>query len=168
MPISIPARIRRDSPFYGFSINVNSSNDDFPGAPTPPGSWFDGHCGQPPNPNQITIAQAGIVAPATTIWYYDSNASIFQDGLTTWADLQADAVSWPAGAKSLEIDGSETIGQLFQSGGSLADNDPVIHDPMRHGNGLNISWCDGHVKWLKPSAIKGEWWSIEQVPQPVE
>src|SRR5690348_12977526 len=32
---------RRDQPWWGYTINVNSSNDDYPGPPTPPGSWFD-------------------------------------------------------------------------------------------------------------------------------
>src|SRR5438105_2793681 len=30
---------RRDIPYQGYSINVNSSNDDYANAPTPPGNW---------------------------------------------------------------------------------------------------------------------------------
>lgn len=159
---------RSNQPFYGYSINVNSSNDDFPNSPTPPGNWFDGKCPGTTKAGQGPVSQASIVAPASTIWYYDSNASIFQDGLTQWTNLQADAASDPARTVSLEIDGSETIAQLLLNAGGRADNDPVIKDPMRHSQGMNIAWCDGHSKWLKPSAIKGEMWNIEQIPQPVE
>ena len=159
---------RREQPFFGYSINVNSSNDDFPGSPTPPGNWFDGKCPGLTKNGQRTVALAELVAPASTIWYYDSNASIFQDGLVTWADLQADAAGDPKHTRSLEIDGSETIAQLFLTGGALADKDPVIHDPMRHSGGMNIAWCDGHAKFMRPSQIKGEMWNVEQIPQPVE
>jgi len=161
---------RADQPYFGWSINVNSSNDDYPNSPTPPGNWFNGKCGQPASnfPGQRSIGNAELVAPASTIWYYDSNPSIFQDGLTKWVDLQADAAGWPAGTKSLEVDGSETIAQLFLTAGGLADNDPVIKNPMRHQGGMNLIWCDGHAKWMKPSAIKGFMWNIEQIDQPVE
>jgi prepilin-type processing-associated H-X9-DG protein len=157
---------RHDYPYFGYAINVNSSNDDYSGSPTPPGNWFDGRCGQPPNPRQGTVALAGLVALATTIWYHESVPGYYQDGLNTWADLEADASG--GGDPSLQIDGSETIARLFITGGAKADNDSLIHEPMRHSQGMNIGWCDGHAKWLKPSAIKGEWWNIEQIPQPVE
>src|SRR5204863_5107498 len=97
---------RTDSPFFGYSINVNSSNDDFPGPPTPPGSWFDVRCGRVANANQISISQAAVSAPAGTIWYYDSNPLIYQDGLVRWADLDADAVG-NSDAQELDVDGSE-------------------------------------------------------------
>ena len=159
---------RANQPFYGWSINVNSSNDDYPGAPTPPGNWHNGTCSGGLGPGQSTVSIAALDAPASTIWYYDANPSIFQDGLTKWSDLQADAASWSVGTTRLEIDGSETIGQLFADAGGRADNDPAIHDPMRHSQGFNIAWCDGHSKWMRPSTINSKWWSIEQVPQPKE
>ena len=157
---------RREQPYFGYSINVNSSNDDYPGSPTPPGNWFDGDGNCNPKAGQSAITLASLVAPATTIWFYDSNPGYFQDGLNTWTALQADVAS--GGDPTLQIDGSETIAQLFLNAGGRADNDPKIHDPMRHTNGMNLSWCDGHAKFAKPSAIKGEWWNIEQIPQPVE
>ncbi len=159
---------RPNQPYYGWSMNVNSSNDDYPGSPTPPGNWHDGKCPGVTTTGQSTVALASLVAPASTIWYYDSNPGIFQDGLKTWTSLQADAASWPAGTTGLEVDGSETIALLFKDAGARADNDPVIRDPMRHSQGMNIAWCDGHSKWLKPSAINSSWWNIEQIPQPAE
>ncbi len=98
-----------------------SSNDDYPNPPTPPGNWADGNSNGVLKPGQYTPALAALVAPASTIWFYDSNASIFQDALNKWSDLDADAVSWPAGANSVEIDGIETIAQLFLDGGGRAD-----------------------------------------------
>jgi prepilin-type N-terminal cleavage/methylation domain-containing protein/prepilin-type processing-associated H-X9-DG protein len=173
---------RSDSPFFGYGINVNSSNDDYPqpydaasntGGGTPPGNWNDGKCDGAngiPRPEQHSVALAAAQAPATTIWFHDSNSSIYQEGFNTWDTLEA-AVSDPslAGeATSLEIDGSESIGQLFLTGGSRVDNSTLIKEPHRFSKGLNIAWLDGHVKWMRPSAIKGEWWSLEQVPQGVE
>jgi prepilin-type N-terminal cleavage/methylation domain-containing protein/prepilin-type processing-associated H-X9-DG protein len=158
---------RSSQPYYGYAINVNSSNDDYPGAPTPPGSWFDVRCGNLPNANQISISQAQLIAPANTIWYYDSNPLIYQDGLVLWADLEADAIG-NSDAVELDVDGSETIAQLFLDGGGRADRSINIRDPHRHAQFLNIGWCDGHAKALKPSSIRGEQWNIEQVPQPSE
>jgi prepilin-type N-terminal cleavage/methylation domain-containing protein/prepilin-type processing-associated H-X9-DG protein len=173
---------RSDSPFYGYGINTNSSNDDFPqnydaasntGGGTPPGNWNDGTCqGTQGTPRAVqrpvNLAQA--VAPTTTIWFHDSNSSIYQAGLNTWANLEA-AAATPAGAsaaRSLEVDGSETIAQLFLTGGARVDNSTLIREPHRFASGMNVAFLDGHVKWYRPSAIKGDWWSLEQVPQGVE
>ena len=173
---------RADSPFYGFCINVNSSNDDYPapynaaantGGGTPPGNWNDGSCTAGvgvPRAVQAAVSLAQADAPASTIWFYDSNSSIYQAGLNVWADLEA-AAATPAGAaaaKSLEVDGSESIAQLFQTGGSRADTSVLIKEPHRFSGGLNIAFLDGHAKWFRPSQIKGAWWSMEQVPQGVE
>src|SRR5687767_6701505 len=159
---------RRDSPFWGYCINVNSSNDDFPGAPTPPGNWNDGTSAGLTRVGQYSPSLAEMVAPASTIWFYDANSAVYQAGLTTWTSLEALAASNPAGAKSLEVDGSQTIAQLFLTGGGRVDNSPLIREPHRHSQGMNIAWCDGHAKWTRPSQIKGEYWNMEQIPQPVE
>jgi prepilin-type N-terminal cleavage/methylation domain-containing protein/prepilin-type processing-associated H-X9-DG protein len=173
---------RPDSPYYGYGINVNSSNDEFPvaynagtqtGGGTPPGNWNDGKCSGTttvPLATQRSVALAEAQAPATTIWFYNSNASIYQAGLNVWADLEALAAT-AAGApyaKSLEVDGSSTIAQLFLTGGARVDNSTIIKEPHRYSSGLNVAFLDGHAKWYKPSALKGEWWSLEQVPQGVE
>ncbi len=159
---------RRDSPYYTYCINVNSSNDDYPGAPTPPGNWNDGTSTGQTRPGQYSPSLAELRSPASTIWFYDANSSIYQSGLTVWADLEALAQQYPDEARSLEIDGSETIAQLFMTGGGAVDRSSLIREPHRHQQGFNIGWCDGHAKWMKPSAIKSEWWSMEQIPQPVE
>lgn len=171
---------RADSPYYGYCINVNSSNDDYPaaytagtGGGTPPGNWNDGSCSGTttvPKANQRSVSLAEAVAPASTIWFYDSNSSLYQAGLNTWADMETAAATsaGAAAAKSLEVDGSETIAQLFQTGGSRVDNSALIKEPHRFSSGVNVAFLDGHAKWYKPSQLKGDWWSMEQVPQGVE
>ena len=171
---------RSDSPFFGYSINVNSSNDDYPtayttagnkGGGTPPGNWNNGGCSGGVGvtaPNQSPVSLAAAVAPASTIWFYNSNSTVYQEGLNTWSNLEAFAAAHPDEARELQIDGSETIGQLFLTGGSNADNSTIIKEPHRFSKGTNICWLDGHSKWMRPSQIKGEMWSVEQVPQGVE
>jgi prepilin-type N-terminal cleavage/methylation domain-containing protein/prepilin-type processing-associated H-X9-DG protein len=174
---------RVDSPFYGYGINVNSSNDDYTqaynasnntGGGTPPGNWNDGRCVNGvgvPRPEQSPVALAAAQAPASTIWFHNSNSSIYQAGLNNWANMEALVASDPeaaAAAYSLEIDGSESIAQLFLTGGSRVDNSTLIKEPHRFSQGLNIVWMDGHAGWKKPSSLKGDNWSLEQVPQGVE
>ena len=175
---------RTDSPYFGYSINVNSSNDDFSnaydaaaktGGGTPPGNWNDGKCDNgvaTPNPKQSAVSLAAAQAPSNTIWFYNSNSSIYQQGLNTWDSMEAAVSSSDPDlakkASSLEIDGSETIAQLFLTGGPKVEASVRIKEPHRFSKGINIGWMDGHVKWLRPSNIKGEMWSVEQVPQGVE
>ena len=174
---------RTDSPFYGYGINVNSSNDDYPapynasnntGGGTPPGNWVDGRCSNGvgvPRPEQHPVQLAAAVAPATTIWFHDSNSSLYQEGLNTWNNMEqlaATDASAAAAAQSLEVDGSQSIAQLFLTGGARVDNSTIIREPHRYSQGMNLGFLDGHVKWSRPSSIRGEWWSLEQVPQGVE
>jgi prepilin-type N-terminal cleavage/methylation domain-containing protein/prepilin-type processing-associated H-X9-DG protein len=155
---------KRNFPFYGYCINVNSSNDDYPNAPTPPGNWHDGTGGGLPRVGQRAVSLAELAAPAQTIWFYDSNPGIFQSGLTDWTNIEA---NYAAGS-GMEVDGSEQIAQILQNAGGRAENSAIVRDPWRHQGGMNVAWCDGHVTWKRPSALRGDNWNIEQVPQPAE
>jgi len=56
---------------YGYSMNVDSSNDDYPGSPTPPGAYVF----QSAAPNWDTLpsaALAKVLAPAQCIFFFDS------------------------------------------------------------------------------------------------
>ena len=161
---------RRDSPAFGYSINVNSSNDDYPGAPTPPGTWNNGNCADPPTfpPGQASVALGSENSPAEIIWFYDSNSSVYQEGFQTWDAMEAFAIARPDKAKSLEIDGSESIAQVFQDGGGRVEASKLIREPHRHTSNMNIGWCDGHAKSLRPSSIKGKMWNLEGIDQPIE
>jgi prepilin-type processing-associated H-X9-DG protein len=177
-----PNRTDVESLYLGYALNSNSSNDDYPnaydasantGGGTPPGNWTDGGCSNGVSvvsPNQHPVSLAAAVAPASTIWFYDSNSLLYQDDFITWDSMEAAAADpdFAGDVNTLDLDGSETIAQLFLSGGSRVDNSTLIKEPHRFSKGMNIAWLDGHVKWLRPSAIKGEWWSVEQVPQGVE
>src|SRR5439155_16213872 len=109
---------KREWPYYGYAINVNSSNDDFPGAPTPPGNWHDGNGAGVPNPKQSTVSLASLQAPASTIWYYDSNPSVFQAGITDWANIESVSQANPGSALGEEIDGSEQIAVIILKAGA--------------------------------------------------
>jgi prepilin-type N-terminal cleavage/methylation domain-containing protein/prepilin-type processing-associated H-X9-DG protein len=159
---------KREWPFNGYCINVNSSNDDFPGPPTPPGNWHDGNSNGTTKAGQSAVRLASIVAPASTIWYYDSNPAIFQAGITDWTTIEQTVRDYPADALEAEIDGSEQIAVILLKAGSRADNSSVVRDPWRHAQGMNIVWCDGHASFRRPSSLKGEEWNIEQIPQPNE
>jgi prepilin-type N-terminal cleavage/methylation domain-containing protein/prepilin-type processing-associated H-X9-DG protein len=171
---------RADAPYYGYTINVNSSNDDFPatydassntGGGTPPGNWNDGRCSGP-RPEQRMVSLSEAVAPAETIWFHNSVTTVWQEGFTNWATMEAFFASLSGGDRAdeseLQLDGSETIGQLLLSGGSRVDNSTFIKEPHRFSQGMNIGFLDGHAKWLKPSQIKSTQWSLEAVPQGIE
>src|SRR5258708_22421627 len=113
---------RAQSPF-GFMMNCDSSNDDFPGSPTPPGSFED----LPP------VALAEIVAPAECLYLTDSyddavggklpcDASIVPKGLDTegWEIMNA----WVQGERGT-IPGCSQPVKLAHSKGVL---DPWRHD----------------------------------------
>jgi prepilin-type N-terminal cleavage/methylation domain-containing protein/prepilin-type processing-associated H-X9-DG protein len=160
---------RRDMVHWGYSLNANSSNDTFPGAPTPPGNWNDGDVNGLPRSGQYSPPLAEVRAPATTIWFYDADPSVMHvRGIKTWEALEARARRFPRTAEGLSVNGSEQIGQLLRDGGPRADESLVIRNPWRHLGRMGIAWCDGHATTLKPSQIPYEAWSIEQIPQPVE
>ena len=171
---------RSDAPYYGYTINANSSNDDFPtpydpaantGGGTPPGNWNDGRCSGP-RAEQRFVSLSEAVAPAETIWFHNSVTTVWQEGFTNWATLESFFASLSGGDKTdeseLQLDGSETIGQLLLSGGARVDNSTLIKEPHRFSQGMNIGFLDGHAKWLKPSQIKSTQWSLEEVPQGIE
>lgn len=175
---------RSDAPFFGYSINVNSSNDDFPspynaaagtGGGTPPGNWNDGRCSGGvglAKSNQRSVSQSEAQAPSDTIWFHNSVTTVYQEGFTDWATMESFFASLSGGdladESEMQLDGSETIAQLFGTGGARVDNSSVIKEPHRFSAGTNMGFLDGHAKWFRPSQIKSTMWSLEGVPQGVE
>jgi len=166
-----------DNPFNGYAMNDASSNDDFPGSPTPPGNWNDGRGGVPYiNPAQSSVAQAAVVSPANCLWIYESCPNVLQQtDILTWADLKAycDTTSTKTDCTgdggNLNLDGSEEIAQILLNGGAAGiDAYTPLKNPIRHSLGTNIGWCDGHAKWSRLSTLDNKSWSIENVPPIVE
>jgi prepilin-type N-terminal cleavage/methylation domain-containing protein/prepilin-type processing-associated H-X9-DG protein len=155
---------RSDIPYKGYSINCNSSAESFPGAPTPPGNWGDGA-----GPGRFSPTTADLVSDSSTIWFYDSNPNILMiTRMTPWADLVATAQQRPTTVTPLNVDGSRLMAQILRDAGPRAETSTLIKDSWRHGEGMNIAWCDGHASYKKPSQIKEQWWNIEQIAQPAE
>jgi prepilin-type N-terminal cleavage/methylation domain-containing protein/prepilin-type processing-associated H-X9-DG protein len=159
---------KRDWPYHGYGMNVNSSNDDFPNTPTPPGNWHDGTSSGATKPGQRSVSLSELNAPANTVWFYDSNPAIFQAGITDWTEMENLTTQFPADALEATVDGSQQIAVILMLAGGRAERSTIIRDPWRHAGGMNIAYCDGHVKWVKPTAIPSSAWNVEGVAQPIE
>ena len=159
---------RSDSPYFGYSLNCNSSGEYFPGPPTPPGNLNDGTGTGAMDSGKYNPSTAEISAEANTIWFYDSTPNFMMVlKFTSWTQLITPPPK-TVGATALNIDGSRLMARILESAGPDAENSTVLREPWRHSQGMNICWCDGHVKWKKPSQLTGSQWNIEQMPQPVE
>lgn len=136
---------RRQFGCAGYAMNTDSSDDDFPGAPTPPGVWA-------PLATSAALPMttlSAISAPAECLFIYDSHdeqlenlfdPSIKGDGFPdteAWETMG----SWLQGVKSGLITESALI-QKFPSG------------PWRHSEMLNILWLDGHTKARRFSSLQ--------------
>jgi len=159
-----------DAPFNGYAMNCASSNDDFPGSPTPPGNWNDGTDGAPyVNSAQSPVALASAVSPANCVWLFESVPNVLQDtailtfaDVKTYCDVTANALDCNGALGNLNIDGSEEIAQILYSGGAIDDYTPLTN-PKRHSSGMSIGYLDGHAKWSRLSGIDPKSWSIEYV-----
>jgi prepilin-type N-terminal cleavage/methylation domain-containing protein/prepilin-type processing-associated H-X9-DG protein len=136
---------RRQFGCAGYAMNTDSSDDDFPGAPTPPGVWA-------PLATSAALpmtALAAVTAPAECLFIYDSHdeqlenlfdPTIKGDGFPdteAWETMN----SWVQGIRSGLITESTLI-QNFPSG------------PWRHSTMLNILWLDGHSKARRFSSLQ--------------
>ena len=130
---------RRQFGCYGYAMNTDSSDDDFPGAPTPPGAWG----------TVQAVSLAAVDSGAECLYLYDSHdeqlenlfdPSIKGDGVPdteAWETMG----SWLQGLKSGLITEAALL-QKFPSG------------PWRHSNMLNILWLDGHSKARRFSSLE--------------
>jgi prepilin-type N-terminal cleavage/methylation domain-containing protein/prepilin-type processing-associated H-X9-DG protein len=161
---------RPDAFRKGYCLNSNSSGEIFPGSPTPPGNWsYHGPPGSADLPGVYSPTTAEITAESETIWFYDSTPSVlFITQLRPWQDTVNFARGRPNTTTLMNIDGSRLMARIVKDAGPHAETSTVIKDPWRHGGGMNIAWCDGHVSHKKPSMLKEENWNIEQTAQPDE
>jgi prepilin-type N-terminal cleavage/methylation domain-containing protein/prepilin-type processing-associated H-X9-DG protein len=128
---------KREWGCYGYGMNTDSSNDDFPGSPTPPGSFVE--AGLPP------VALAAVVAPAECLFLFDSFDSNLEDAPDPAAtpSNEPDTESW------------ETMNAWLQSerAGITHAEKQGFTSPWRHTGGLNITWLDGHASWKKFTSL---------------
>ena len=135
---------RREFGCFGYAMNTNSSDDDFPGPPTPPGAW--GAAATSGNISPVTLA--AVVAPAECLFLYDSHDEQLENlyDPTVVGDGSPDTEAW------------ETMGSWLQAvkGGLTTETDLVKKfrsGPWRHSEQLNILWMDGHAKAKKFSQL---------------
>jgi len=138
-------------PCEGYAMNVESSNDDYPGSPSPPGVWGYDTQDNTPSPNtgvpQVTLAT--VVAPAECLFIYDSHDSALEQVFATGIkpDGYPDTESWEWMDSWLQADKA-----------GLATDDVLLKDypigPWRHTEMLNILWLDGHSKSMWVSSLQ--------------
>jgi prepilin-type N-terminal cleavage/methylation domain-containing protein/prepilin-type processing-associated H-X9-DG protein len=137
---------RRQFGCAGYAMNTDSSDDDFPGPPSPPGVWGPDTADAQGVP-MVTLA--GITAPAECLYIYDSHDSNLEKlfSSTVTASGQPDTEGW------------ETMDSWLQAlkGGLITDtallqNFPI--GPWRHTSMLNVLWADGHSKAVRFSSLE--------------
>ncbi|HZO87272.1 MAG TPA: prepilin-type N-terminal cleavage/methylation domain-containing protein [Chthonomonadaceae bacterium] len=138
---------RPDWGCLGYAMNTDSSNDDFPGSPSPPGSFVE--AGLPP------VALAGVVAPAECLFIYDSHDAALEDAPSTTVSTDGpDTEGWETMNAWLQAErsGMGVVEAAIQHG---------ITSPWRHQVGLNVQWLDGHTKYVKFTQLQQKHLDIE-------
>ena len=145
-----------DRPQYGcngYAMNTDSSDDDFPGAPTPPGSFMDS-----PGSGPVALTEAAVSAPADCLFLYDSHDQALENAPTTncgpsqgwdteaWETMNA----WIVAEKN-----GEGVQEACQAQG--------VEDPWRHTNGFNVAWLDGHAKYVRLTQLYQHNLDIEDI-----
>jgi prepilin-type N-terminal cleavage/methylation domain-containing protein/prepilin-type processing-associated H-X9-DG protein len=139
---------RRQFGCAGYAMNTDSSDDDFPGPPSPPGEWaVDTADNGGTTVSPVTLAS--VVAPAECLFIYDSHDEQLENQFspTQVGDGNPDTEAWETMDSWLQAlkAGLVTETQLFQ-------NFPV--GPWRHSQQMNILWLDGHAKATRFSSLQ--------------
>ena len=130
----------------GYAMNTDSSDDDFPGPPTPPGVWGPDTADAP---NVPMCALASIEAPADLLFIYDSHdeklEGVFDPGIV--GDGRPDTEAWE------NMDGwLQALKAGLTTDANLLAKFPS--GPWRHSGMLNVSWLDGHAKAMRFSQLQ--------------
>jgi prepilin-type N-terminal cleavage/methylation domain-containing protein/prepilin-type processing-associated H-X9-DG protein len=134
---------RPDWGCWGYAMNTDSSDDDFPGPPTPPGAFLDR---TPPLMPAVTLA--AVIAPAECLFLYDSHDAILEDVPSTTLP----------GSDGPDTEAWETMNAWLQAersgmGVQEAAEAVGVTSPWRHVRGMNINWLDGHATWRRFSSL---------------
>jgi prepilin-type N-terminal cleavage/methylation domain-containing protein/prepilin-type processing-associated H-X9-DG protein len=137
---------------FGYAMNTDSSDDDFPGPPTPPGAWASAATSNP----MPMVSLAAAVAPAELLWLYDSHDENLEDLFD--ANIVGDGVP--------DTEAWETMGSwLAAVHAGLTSDDILVQKvpsgPWRHSNMINVVWLDGHAKATRFSALEQKHLNIQ-------
>lgn len=129
----------------GYAMNTDSSNDDFPGSPSPPGVFAN-------NGSLPPVTLAGVIAPAELLFLYDSHDEQLENApsATQLGDGVPDTEAWESMDAWLQF-----VRGAF--GGPFSETTLISHfpsGPWRHTNMINISWLDGHAKTMRFSSLQ--------------
>lgn len=130
----------------GYAMNTDSSDDDFPGAPSPPGVWGPITADAPGIP-MVTLA--GVVAPAECLFIYDSHDENLEDLFdpTIVAAGQPDTEGWEQMDSWLQAVKAGLISDT-----AIVQKFPI--GPWRHTSLMNVLWLDGHSKATRFSSLE--------------
>ena len=133
---------------WGYSMNVDSSNDDFPGSPTPPGAYvYQG--GAPTWPTLPAVSLAAVQEPADCIYLFDSFDSNLESTVGSAPTETPDFTALGSGSpddEGWEMEWSWAMGVKTGSitWDQLQANFPF--GPWRHNSTFNAAFIDGHAK----------------------
>jgi prepilin-type N-terminal cleavage/methylation domain-containing protein/prepilin-type processing-associated H-X9-DG protein len=131
---------------YGYAMNTDSSDDDYPGPPTPPGVWGP-ITADAPNIPLCTLSS--IEAPAELVFLYDGHDEQLENTFspTVKGDGIPDTEGWETEDEWLQALKAGLITEQY-----LFQYFPV--GPWRHSQQINISWLDGHAKAMRFSQLQ--------------
>ena len=140
---------------YGYAMNTDSSDDDYPGPPTPPGVWGPITADAPGVP---LCTLASITAPSELLFLYDSHDEQLENQFdpNQKGDGVPDTEAWETMDEWLQavkagLISEQTLMANFPSG------------PWRHSQQLNISWLDGHAKAMRFSQLQQKNLNIQNI-----
>jgi len=133
---------------FGYAMNTDSTDDDFPGPPSPPGEWAAdtaGNGGTTVSP--VTLAAE--VSPAELVVFYDGHDEKLENLFAVGA--KGDGVP--------DTEGWETMDSWLQAVKQGLINDAYLTTnfavgPLRHSGMMNVSWGDGHAKAVRFSSLQ--------------
>ncbi len=112
----------------GYAMNTDSHDDDYPGAPTPPGSFT----GSAP-----AVASAAVVTPAECLFLYDSHDEQLENSPdpSVKADNRPDTEAWETMNAWIQAEKAGLVNMVKQG----------FTSPARHTGTMSIVWLDGHA-----------------------
>jgi len=131
---------------FGYAMNTDSSDDDYPGPPSPPGAWgID--TADAPTVTLVTLAAE--VSPAELVVFYDGHDEQLENtfSLSIRGDGTPDTEGWEQEDEWLQALKQGLINDQY-----LLQYFPV--GPLRHSNMMNVSWADGHAKAVRFSSLQ--------------